>query len=354
MSRNGLKLQFGVLVATISSAIASAQTAYWTNNIVGGELDHIGRARFGDKEEVIIPFREPAALAIDVEESRLYWTCLCLSQIHRCNLDGSECEALPISTVNSFGFALDVKNQRMYWTDLALQMIRSANFDGGMIENVLEDRYNLGVIALDLTNDRLYWSEGDYRIWRANMDGSLAEELFRLDFAVGMVVDGARGKLYCSQRGLQGNRLWRANLDGSEMEILVPLSTSPSAPDLDPEDGTVYWADWNGVRRLRADDAEPETVVMGNNSYALSYPFGFAVDLRRPGDCSEDQRTDLMDHAAFVDCMRGPLERLTRGCGCADTDGDGRVRTTQQSSGCLAPRNLRACGGLPSWGGDAG
>ena len=65
-------------------------------------------------------------------------------------------------------------------------------------------------IAVDPVGNKLYWTKG-HELWWANLDGSAAQVVYTIDRAVpgvsqigDVVVDGANGRLYLSERRLRG------------------------------------------------------------------------------------------------------------------------------------------------------
>jgi len=150
---------------------------------------------------------------------------------------------------------------KMYWTD-ASPTIRRANLDGSLIEEitlsgVIED------IALDVAGGKMYWTDSfGQSIFRANLDGSDGQVLvFGPDFD-GIALDVAAGKMYWTDR--VGEEISRANLDGSDEEVL--LSGRPAVGiALDAAGGKMYWTDPSGllISRANFDGSAEEDLVWG-------------------------------------------------------------------------------------------
>ena len=110
--------------------------------------------------------------------------------------------------------------------------------------------------------------------------------------------------------------MWRANLDRSDIESIN--GAEPYGIALDLTAGKVYWTDTYFVNRANPDGSAPEVVLRT----AGGPGGGIALDLRVPGDCSEDHTVGLSDHVSFVSCVTGPGQDFAPGCSCADATGD--------------------------------
>lgn len=145
-------------------------------NLDGTELEDIG-ARIG-------PLAYPMSIALDVDESKMYWIsrspcCTRQGRIQRANLDGSYVEEL-IGYGNGSGITLDLVHHKMYWTDSSTTIgdIMRSNLDGSGIERIARNQFHGMNMAVDALGAKVYWvvtapvvypSSG---IRRANLDGS--------------------------------------------------------------------------------------------------------------------------------------------------------------------------------------
>ena len=154
---------------------------YWTdqNNIRRANLD-------GSNIETLITEwswspRSPE-LALDADRGKIYWIAY---DIRRANLDGSNIETLitedeldydPHDSIATglTGLALDVDESKMYWTD-SVGRLRWANLDGSNIETLLYGLSNPFNPILDRDRGKIYWVNNTWsaiHIWRVNLDGS--------------------------------------------------------------------------------------------------------------------------------------------------------------------------------------
>lgn len=92
----------------------------------------------GNKKEAIVDkdLTQPSGLAIDYEDSKLYWTDALREKIERSDLDGNNREILVSATI--YPFAITVYGNYIYWTDLQLRGVYRAEKHTGanMIEMV--------------------------------------------------------------------------------------------------------------------------------------------------------------------------------------------------------------------------
>lgn len=194
------------------------------------------------------------SIAIDRIGGKMYWTDWpsATAHIKRANLDGSGVEYVLTGLNGPWGLALDVPNGKMYWTEFSVNKIRRANFDGSNIEDLVTTGLShLAGIALDLVGGKMYWADGatEYsaKIQRANLDGSGVETLIDdpLIAPQSIALDLDAGKMYFTDIGLDS--LYRANLDGSGLEAIIPseYGTCPSLA-LDLDAGKIYFSDYGG------------------------------------------------------------------------------------------------------------
>lgn len=207
---------------------------YWSEN--GSYHYHIKRANLdgSNPEDFVDAFGSVHAICIDNINNKIYWSDYMENRIRRCNLNvASEPETVIGSAGHPDGMALDQYNGviywfsrdeytikkvktdgsnsgtvitfsgysslppdkfislyynyatgKLYWNDYINNMIKTVNADGtGSADVIIADacKYTgLGPIALtmDMLNQKIYWAEdGDYTIKRANLDGSVVEEL---------------------------------------------------------------------------------------------------------------------------------------------------------------------------------
>jgi DNA-binding beta-propeller fold protein YncE len=181
-----------------------------------------------------------------------------------------------------YRITLDPVGAKMYWTTVGAGMVRRANLDGTGLETIVDlgASSNTGV-AVDGVSGRLYWAQAD-SVWSSSLDGSDAAVLFEVG-APGYIQDIAlepdSGTIYVSNwNGLGSGRLQRANLDGSGLEdVLSSVDQGPAGLAVDAAGGKVYWGSWNidpfatgGVRRANLDGSGVETLADGIDADSLA------------------------------------------------------------------------------------
>lgn len=193
--------------------------------------------------------------------------------------------ALVFATVSLLGdhtFA-----QKMYFSN-GRRVLR-ANLDGTILEDLFIPPLgrSRGVpvqlrIALDLPAGLMYWTDsGRILIRRADLDGGNVEGLVRtLSHPRGIALDPANDTIYWVENGTsnQDAAIWRANLDGSARAVLVENLDEPQGLALDSANQHLYWTDSSEDRIQRAD-------VDGTNVIPIvegfDEPHGIALDPSR-------------------------------------------------------------------------
>jgi hypothetical protein len=160
-----------------------------------------------------------------------------------------------------FGIALDLADSKMYWTQTFNGNVRRSNLDipAGQDANnrtdiedlVVGESVNRRGIALDRAAGKMYFVDGDGgRIQRANLDGSNLEHLVTGlgSYDPGALdLDLAAGKMYFTRGSFGGPiKIQRANLDGSNVEDVVILTAPPLGIALDVPGGKIYWGTGGG------------------------------------------------------------------------------------------------------------
>jgi hypothetical protein len=229
-----------------------ARKMYWADYALGV----IKRANLDgtDVETVVDKAREVFDIEIDFAEGKLYWVrCGAGDQsvMERANLDGGKRERLSWAGTHCFAaVAIDPVRRKVYWTQFHPEdRLRRANLDGTDIEDVVLGGVRSGGIALDTKAGKIYWTSDDQEISWANLDGSGASVLRKVDGNVmALLVDEKNGHLYWSlvdQDGL----IQRGSLDGTGDVETVIKDSGPAfgmALDLD-----------GGPDKLAAADAKP-------------------------------------------------------------------------------------------------
>ena len=131
--------------------------------------------------------------------------------------------------------------QAVYWTQTGPPRgIYRADFDGSDAQEVFTAA-SPAALAIDARGGKVYWRDG-FNVRRGNVDGTQVETLLSVGaFLGGLAVDGIAGKFYW----LEYTRVGRANLDGSASETVIQVvASNPADIALDLLNGKVYWV-WN-------------------------------------------------------------------------------------------------------------
>jgi sugar lactone lactonase YvrE len=165
--------------------------------------------------------------------------------------------------------------RKMYWTDATANKNQRANLDGSVVEDLTSSSIPTG-IAIDIAGGKMYWtSMGTDKIYRTNLDGSGSQTLVGgLTTPYDIDLDVAAGKMYWTDWG--ADKIQRANLDGSNVQDVITGLSNPRGMDLDIAGGKMYWTDSGPyrIRRANLDGSGIEDVVTG-----LSNPHDVAVDI---------------------------------------------------------------------------
>ena len=172
--------------------------------------------------------------------------------------------------------ALDTSGEKIYWAD-GLSGIWRADFDGSNAEEVIGDRFLLD-IALDTSEEKIYWAETGLRnkIQRADFDGSNVETIVTSGSMEGIALDIAGGKIYWTDSN--ANKIRYANLDGSNVEDVITMGLdNPQGIALDILHGEIYWLDvgTDKIRKVDLDGSNVEDVI----TMGLDNPRGIALDV---------------------------------------------------------------------------
>ena len=304
---------------------------YWTarGKIQRADLDA------SNIEEVVN--REAVSIALDAANGKLYWTHAD-DGIFRANLsDGTHIEHLiddGIEDVYSGGrIALDVAGGKMYWTNGITDSIFRANLDGSNAEEVLKLFVGRPLdIALDVMGGKMYWTQwdGNASISRANLDGTNIELLINPGDRRSIALDVAGGKMYWTD-GFDG--IGMANLDGSNIKNFETPDFTSGGITLDLSNRTMYWIDSEGysIRRGNLDGSQQRTIIEYQgigpslSDIALYIPVRETepiVSVAYPAwDVNEDGKTDITDLVLVATALGSSSPDNPR----TDVNGDGTV-----------------------------
>jgi DNA-binding beta-propeller fold protein YncE len=169
-------------------------------------------------------------------------------------------------------FVAAVRAEKLYWVSGTssgdFKKVQRANLDGSLVEELLVGTYIFpGDIALDLTGGHIYWTDPlNATICRSALDGSNTQVIIGsgLTLPGRIALDLTAGKLYWTDPGAR--RIQRSNLDGTSVQTLVSgTSIMPLGLALEPISGKMYWTDSFDyvVRRANLNGSNLETIVTG-------------------------------------------------------------------------------------------
>lgn len=188
----------------------------WRMNVDGSGLENIASG-IGD----------PYAIALDVDGGKIYWVDDD-GNVSKANLDGSSPEIGFFNVPGALwrAIALDVENNRMYVYEVNVEEIYSVNLDGTDPQVIITGNYGYALMV-DTVNDRIYFDDQNDELLKvANLDGSNIQTVDSNGTRIyGMDIDTDEGKIYWS--GRDSGALYRANLDGSSNEVLQSGIASP-------------------------------------------------------------------------------------------------------------------------------
>lgn len=178
-------------------------------------------------EELVGSIDDPYGIALDTDAGKIYWVDNA-GNVSRSNLDGTSPE---IGVVNIPGgqlraIALDLDNDKMYFYEVNLENLYIANLDGTGVMSIVSAVYGYAILV-DHVNDKIYFDDQNTpALIRANLDGSGLETIDANGTRIyGLAIDYTDNKLYWS--GRDSGFITKANLDGSSPEILTMDLLSP-------------------------------------------------------------------------------------------------------------------------------
>ena len=331
---------------------------YWLER---GEASGIRRATPDDagiNRVVTRGLQQPAELALDVVNRKVYWTDIKAKAIRRANLDGTGVQDVVTVGLNTpNGVALDVTGEMVYWTDWGAKKIQRANFDGTGLQDLVTNRLSLlGGIALDVAGGTMYWVDfGRDTIWRANLDGTEVEALVTAGLSIpfAIALDVAGGKMYWADKGT--DKIQRANLDGTGVQDLLTKAQgidNPNGIAIDVASGTMYWTesskgkgkiksanlDGSNVQTLFADRDDPRSIALDiplppdamPTAMSKPQPPSTPDAPAKPEDVNDDGVVDGKDILVVVQHFGKTGEHM------ADVNGDGVVNLADIAQVALA------------------
>ena len=208
------------------------------------------------------------ALNIAVAGGKVYWTEKTGESggtINSANLNGSGVTELASIFATPMGIAVDVTNSKLYWTNSAGR-IQSANLDGSRITNVIPGGLETPM-DLALAGGNAYWTQGG-NVRFVNLRGTkqIRNVSTGMDTAGSLAIGG--GKVYWTETtGESGGTVNSANLNGTGATQLASILAAPMGIAVDGSRSKLYWSNARGrIQSANLDGSKITNVVSGLGS----------------------------------------------------------------------------------------
>ena len=271
------------------------------------------------------------ALNITVAGGKVYWTEKTGESggtINSANLNGSGVTELASIFATPMGIAVDVTNSKLYWTNSAGR-IQSANLDGSRITNELQNLASPMDIAL--AGGNAYWTQGG-NVRFVNLRGQkvVRNVSTGMDTAGSLAIGG--GKVYWTETtGESGGTVNSANLNGTGATQLASILAAPIGIAVDGSRSKLYWSnsrgriqsanlDGSGIKNVVSGLGSPGELVLSNS---IATPTAATTTTRTTTtaskyDLNSDGTVDNTDAGLVADAMGTSNTRY-------DVNGDGTV-----------------------------
>ena len=209
------------------------------------------------------------ALNITVGGGKVYWTEKTGESggtINSANLNGSDVTELASIFATPMGIAVDVTNSKLYWTN-SRGRIQSANLNGSGITNVIPGGLE-SPMDLALAGGNAYWTQGNGSVRFANLRGQTRIRPISTgtDTPGSLVIGG--GKVYWTETtGESGGTVNSANLNGTGEMKLASILAAPIGIAVDTARSKLYWTNSRGrIQSANLDGSGIKNVVDGLGS----------------------------------------------------------------------------------------
>jgi hypothetical protein len=163
--------------------------------------------------------------------------------LYRCALDGSEMQEIYATSDNTAAVAVDMQNQKVYWTESYSVDLKRCNFDGSQVEFIAD----LAGSDVAVGGGKVYWSAAD-RIMKSNLDGTNQQTLLSgIQYPRSLAVDTVNNKLYFNQNTTNSQAvIWESGLDGSNPQVLTTEPYQVFSLAVDVENEKLFWYRYGG------------------------------------------------------------------------------------------------------------
>ena len=214
------------------------------------------------------------ALNLAIGGGKVYWTEKTGESggtINSANLNGSGVTELASIFATPMGIAVDVTNSKLYWTNSSGR-IQSANLDGSRITNVLQNLPGPKDIAVARGN--VYWTQYDATAGAGNVgivNPTAAQTVARYistgSDTPGSVVVGGNKVYWTEMTGESGGTVNSANLSGTGVTQLASILAVPVGIAVDGARSKLYWTNSRGrIQSANLDGSGIKNVVSGLGS----------------------------------------------------------------------------------------
>jgi PKD repeat protein len=173
---------------------------------------------------------DPYGIALDAAGGKIYWVDDA-GNVSRANVDGTNPQIGIVKITDGWlrAIALDVENNKMYFYDVNAENLYVANLDGTNSSVLISGVYGYA-INIDTKNDKIYFDDQNSGVGgelkRANLDGTGITTIDNAETRIyGVAIDNDINKLYWSSRDL--GEIYMANLDGTGKTTVATGLTSP-------------------------------------------------------------------------------------------------------------------------------
>ncbi len=217
-------------------------------------------------------------MTVDTLNDQLYISDYNANAIYRCNLDGSDFVIFRSNVDSPNALAIDYQESEIYWdTSDGVQKGDMTNDDPAQKEDFVTGQANDPEgVAIDPVNRVVYWANYSGGVWKKNLDGTGETEIIPDVECASIIV--AEGRIYFDiYLGTGDIRLQSADLNGDD---IITLATNITRPvyglAYEPATQKIYWGDRTPgvIMRSNLDGSNPEAWFTSEGSSPRGICFG--------------------------------------------------------------------------------